>query len=93
MGSECCDGCGTDLSVQPVKRYIQAGGRAFTKRVRMRPAQAFVSCYPTGSRGMDPSFRSKVRGWVLRLCRPCIERYGMAAALAVALDKRQDGER
>lgn len=93
MDTECCDGCGVDLSVRPVKRYIQAGGRAFTKRVRMRPAQAFISCLPAGSLGMDMRFRAKVRGWVIRLCRPCIERNGMGAALAVALDRRQEGER
>lgn len=94
MKTEVCDGCGIDLATRPVlttMRQPQAKGGVVTKHVHKKPAQLVVAVRIEGSVGLTPDFAGAVDHWALRLCVKCVgDSGGVAAAIAVALDKRQE---
>lgn len=92
-----CDGCGEWLGVRPVLCTVkspQTASGLVNKHVRKKPAQLVVAVRVEGSLGLTPEFFAAVDRWALRLCLKCVGGAGsVPAAIAVALDKRQERTR
>lgn len=96
MKVEACDGCGVNLATRPVLTTIkqpQAKTGVVQKNVHKKPAQLVVTVRVEGSVGLTPEMHALHHMWALRLCVQCIGDAGsVPAAIAVALDKRQEAE-
>jgi aspartate aminotransferase-like enzyme len=93
---EACDGCGVNLATRPVLTTIkqpQAKSGVVKKHVHKKPAQLVIVVRVEGSSGLTDEMHKLNNMWKLRLCVKCIDAAGsVPAAIAVALDKRQEAE-